>query len=192
MQFSSIPTNAHYPLRHLFLVSLATMTVAIVFSLILAQQALRLSANETITQLSEDTSGALEAGTAATLLASPTPVRIDKSLAPYVIITNTDGAVVASSGQLNGTSPVPSLDTLQSSTSNGIAYVSWLPNGATRQAIVIKPYHGPSGSGFVVAGRSLREIEKSNDVFLQLAIIAWISGFLALGLLCFRPRINLR
>src|SRR4051794_505557 len=70
------------------------------------QQSLRLGANDPQIQLAEDAAAQLAAGKESTSLIPTTTVDIDRSLAPFMIIYNSDGSLAASSAQLNGHNPV--------------------------------------------------------------------------------------
>jgi hypothetical protein len=54
-------------------------------------------------------------------------------------------------------------------------FASWQPGPGLRQALVIVPVRTGS-AGFVVAGRSLREVEARKLQVLHLALLPWSAG----------------
>ena len=80
-------------------------------------------------------------------------------IAPFVVIFDLSGKVVATDGQLDGHSPVPPSGVLESARLNPPNAVTWQPRDGVRIASVSLPW----GGGTVLAGRSLREVEQRED-----------------------------
>jgi hypothetical protein len=57
--------------------------------------------------------------------------------------------------------------------------VTWQPAPNVRMATVVVPYSGSNVSGFVVAGRSLREVEVREASLTKMVGLAWIIGLVA-------------
>jgi len=149
---------------------IATFSCGLIYGV--GQQVVRQSADDVQAQMAEDAASNLSSGLAPETII---PERIDmaKSLAPFLIVYNKDQKVVASSGTING--QVPSLPSgVLDSAKDGETHITWQPNQDVRDAIVVVSYSGKQ-SGYVLAGRSLREVEKHES--LQLSLF-W-DGFLA-------------
>ncbi len=122
------------------------------------QQALRLGANDPQIQMAEDTAAAITAGTAPMSLVPAADIDIAASLGPFLIVYDATGTVVASSATLNGQSPALPPGVLDYVKANGEDRITWQPQPEVRIAAVIVPIDG-SDPGFVLAGRSLKEVE---------------------------------
>jgi hypothetical protein len=147
---------------------LATLCCGLVYTAI--QQDLRIGANDPQVQLAEDAARALDAGAPATTLVGSAPVDVAVSLAPFMVIFDTSGRVLATDGQLDGHDPVPPLGVLDAARQNPPNEVTWEPRAGVRIATVTVPWHG----GTVLAGRSLREVERQEDNVLLIAAAAWL------------------
>lgn len=133
------------------------------------QQALRQGANDPQIQIAEDAAAALDGGaTPASLL--PPPVEMQRSLAPFLLIYDADGKPAAGSGRLNGKLPAYPIGSLEAARSGGENRVTWQPQPDVRVASVAVPYK----AGYVVAGRSLREVEQREAQTQTLALVAWL------------------
>ena len=167
---------------------------------LVAQQSLRLSANDAPMQMAEDTAAALEAGQAPASLVGA-PVDVAKSLAPFAIIYDDTGQVVASTARLDGAPPILPPGVLENVRMGGESRITWQPQPGVRLATVITRVNGAS-PGFVVAGRSLREIERRIDELGLLIGVAWLGTLgvtlvvaalaAALGLVRARPALAAR
>jgi hypothetical protein len=148
---------------------------------ILSQQVLRQTANDPQIQLSEDTANALSAGQDPKALVPSQQVDLASSLSPFIIVYNDAGQPLVSSGQLGGVAPqLPSglFDVVRLHHQDR---VTWQPRPDVRDAIVITRYESAKGSGFVLAGRSLREVEVRENQIFSLAVLG--GGTTAIGLL---------
>lgn len=144
-----------------------------------SQQVLRQSANDPQIQIAEDTAAAVSAGEPVSFFDSQTKTDIAKSLMPYLVIYDTNGAVVASTGMLNGAPLVVPKGVLQSALAGGEHRLTWQPQQDVRSAIVVIPVKGVF-NGFVVAGRSLREVEKRESQTGTIALAAWFVSLVAI------------
>jgi hypothetical protein len=148
------------------------------------QQNYRQTANDPQIQLAEDGANVLANGLAPATLVGNVHVDMAKSLAPFVIIYDDSGKLLASSGFLNGQVPVLPVGVFEYTRVNTNDRITWQPASTTRIAAVVKYFSGnPSkNTGFIVAGRSIREIEgRENQLELMIAA-AWI-GLLVLTLI---------
>lgn len=137
------------------------------------QQNFRQSANDPQIQISED----LAAGAAQT--ANPAqinlgaPIDISSSLATFVIIYDKDRKEIAGNTKIAGQTPQIPGGVLEYTKAHGQDRITWQPQTNTRAAIVVTYYKGQN-EGYVLVGKSLREIEK-RELKLQYQILAaWL------------------
>ncbi len=138
------------------------------------QHDIRIGANDPQIQMAQDASSSLSSGTTPSNLVPNQQIDISKSLASYIIVYDVQGRIVASSANLHGNPPVvPNgiFDTTRQR--GGELRFTWQPEEGVRQAVVLKSFSGKN-SGFVLAGRSLLEIEKREDDVLLQVFLAWI------------------
>ena len=138
-----------------------------------AQQMWRQAANDPQIQLARDAGAALERGATVEAVLPSAQVDIAQSLAPFLMVLDESGKIVASSGRLHGalrSVPTGVLDQVRSS---GEERVTWQPDAGVRIASVVVRTSG-SHPGFVVAGRSLRESEDRTAQFGGFVRLAWI------------------
>lgn len=143
------------------------------------QQDLRQSANDPQIQMAEDTARALAGGKLPATLVQGETVDIATSLSPYLIIFNDAGQPTASSARLNGQTPALPNGVFDFVRQQGEDRITWQPQPGVRSATVIVPYRG-SNPGFVLAGRSLREVEKREDQLTTNLALGWIVSQIAL------------
>jgi hypothetical protein len=138
------------------------------------QQDLRQSANDPQIQMAEDTAAKLADGQQVQNVVPSEKVDIANSLAPYVIVFDATGKPIASSVQLNGQTPTIPSGVFDYVRQNGEDRITWQPQSGVRSAIVVTQFKGPN-SGFVLAGRSLREVEIREDDIMHLILLGWIA-----------------
>ena len=138
------------------------------------QQSLRWGANDPQIQMAEDAAAVLAAGGTPESVLPSTMVEISSSLAPFLVIYNDAGQPVASSAILHGATPLLPAGVFDNARQNGEDRVSWQPEAGVRMAAVVVPYGGPQ-PGFVLAGRSLREVEKREGQLGQITLIAGLA-----------------
>ncbi|MFA5130308.1 MAG: hypothetical protein WC477_05340 [Patescibacteria group bacterium] len=144
------------------------------FAYIASQQVLRQDANDPQIQIVEDASAAFSAGQQVpTQDAAGTQTDIAKSLSTFIVIYNSTGTAVFSTGVLNDAAPVPPKGVLDTA-AKGEVRVTWQPQKGLRYAIVAAPYTSSDGSGVVLAGRSLREVERREMILGIQFLLAWI------------------
>lgn len=164
-------------LRHwLPLAVVTTAMCGLVYAAV--QQALRQGANDPQIQMAEDAAEALRQGAVAESLLPP-HIDVGKSLAPFVIVYDDTGQVVASSGLLHGKVPSLPAGVLEYTRRRGQDRVTWQPENGVRVAAVVARFQGAT-PGFVLAGRSLREVEKRETQTELMAGAAWVATLAAL------------
>ena len=150
------------------------------------QQAIRQSANDPQIQMAEDAASKLAGGQPVQLVVPAEKVDIANSLAPYLIVFDAQGKPIAASAQLDGLTPTIPAGIFAYVKQNGEDRLTWQPQPGVRSAIVVTQFKGAT-SGFVLAGRSLREVEKREDNLEQIlglgCIVLLVVTFLATVLL---------
>lgn len=156
----------------------------------IVQQDMRQGANDPQIQMAEDAATQLAGGQQVQTIVPTQKVDIATSLAPYIIIFDNTGKPVASSAQLNGQTPTIPSSVFAYVKQNGEDRITWQPQSGVRSAIVITQFKG-ANSGFVVAGRSLREVENREDDALHTTLLLMIGmlliTFVATAILFGRP-----
>lgn len=156
---------------------LATLVAGLVFGV--AQQSLRSDANDPQLQMATDAARALDAGMdPAAVVGAGKVVDLAVSLAPFLVVYDTGGRVLASSGVLDGADPVPPTGVLEHAAADAPNVVTWQPRTGVRVATVTARW----GGGTVMAGRSLREVERREDQVLLLVAAGWFVTLAALAL----------
>jgi len=148
-----------------------TLLAALVYTA--AQQVLRHSANDPQIQVAEDTASLLSGGRPPHEVVPTTTVNIAQSLALYTIVFDETGQPVAASAVLNCQTPTPPSGVFDYVRQHGEERFSWQPAEGVRSAAVMIHYAGATRSGFVPAGRSLREVEKREGQLLILVGLFW-------------------
>jgi len=166
-------------------VLLAWLTVAALASAIcllvyvVAQQTWRTSANDPQIQLARDAAAALAAGRDTAAVVPHESVDMERRLAPFLIVFDANGKVLAASGFLRGQVPGVPKGVLDYVRARGENRITWQPIGGVRIASVIESYAG-SQQGFVLAGRSLEETQNRISQFGNLIALAWAATLVGL------------
>lgn len=155
-------------LKTWFLLAMSTTLICALVYLVI-QQGLRQTANDPQIQMAEDNAALLNAGKQASDYNALEKIDIAKSLSPYLIIYNSQGKPIASDGKLNDISPTLPSGVFDAATQKGQNRITWQPRATIRSALVIVPYK----DGYVVAGRSLREVEQRESNLLITSVIVW-------------------
>ncbi len=160
----------------------AVFIIVIIFGTIYAvvQQSQRMAANSPQIQLAEDTAAVLVKGAQPAALVH-TSVAMDKSLAPFTNIYDKYGNAIIGEGTIDSKVPVFPQGVLTSA--QGVPYhtVTWQPQTGVRIAAVAVQ----AGDYYVVSGRSLTEVEKNEDLSLQLSALGGIASLIVLSLAMF-------
>jgi len=142
------------------------------------QQSYRQGANDPQIEIAEDISLHMQEGAAILDQVPKDSVDVGKSLSPFVIMYDTEGNPIAGNGYLNQKLiqvPKGVFDAAQASGENRLTLE---PQSGVRIAAVIKPFVGREASGYVLAGRSLREVEQRESDLTKLVALGW-AGTLA-------------
>jgi len=160
---------------------LAVLVTTVVFGTIygVGQQILRMNANDPQIQLAEDTASYINSGADPAKLITG-DVNLKASLAPFIDIYNAEGQPIAGNGRLNGSLPAVPIGMLQASQGQAYSTVTWQPDTGVRiaAATAISNTKTPY---YVVAGRSLREVEKQENHVLVISAAGWLAALVILG-----------
>lgn len=162
-----------------FFIPLAVLATAMCgLAYVETQQALRSGANDPQFQIAEDAAALLNGGaTPASVVDTRRAVDLAASLAPFLIVLDPSGGVLATNATLDGGQPVPPQGVLDSAASGSPDVVTWQPRAGVRIASVTIRWNG----GTVVAGRSLRRIEDQESTAELIAGAAWLASLAALA-----------
>ena len=156
---------------------LATLTCGLVY--VEVQQTLRSGANDPGYQIAEDAAARLDAGASPTVVVGSTgTVDAAASLAPFVIVFDSDGRVLAADVTLDGQVPVPPSGVLTAAQNGSPNVVTWQPRADVRIATVVVAW----GDGTVLVGRSLQRVEQQERNSQLIAAAAWLASLVALAL----------
>lgn len=161
---------------------LATALCGLSFALV--QQTIRQGAYDPQIQISEDISSDLSAGRDPRSLITNSKTDIAKSLGPYVIVFDDKGKEIASSVQLDGKTPTVPAGVFEYVRVRGQDRFTWEPKVGVRSAAVVSRYKSDKDSGFVLIGRSMREVENRIERILKLTGLAWLVTVGALFVVC--------
>jgi hypothetical protein len=142
---------------------------------VLVQQNYRMTSNDPQIQIAEDISDSIGQGTPPDSIVPPTgTTEISKSLAVFVMIFDDSDKMLGSSAILDGKNPNFPTSVLDGVKKSGKeARITWQPEAGVRMAVDVVRYQTSDGktSGYVVAGRSLRETEvRENNILLMASL----------------------
>jgi hypothetical protein len=180
-RFEKLSPLIIYWLVFIFIISLVAGLVNLT-----VQQNYRQSANDPQIQMSEDLAHKISLNPIDTTLTLPENlVDVSQSLAPFIIVYDDQGKVLSSAVVLDGQTPNLPIGVLAFTKTHMQNRLTWQPKVGVRIAAVITRFEGKS-SGYVLAGRSLREVEDREEM-LEKHVISWwiISTILSLLLSAF-------
>ncbi len=162
-----------------------TLTLAVVLTLLSAaaaismQQMLRRGADQPQVDMAEWYAGEISAGEAPGNVIPPGYVDLERSLQPFVIFYDDYGRAGTGTGYIDQSLPALPSGVLEFVRSHGSENVTWQPRRGIRIASVIKHVTG-KGSGFILAGRSLRMVEEQESLLRRMFIGGWTGLMLLL------------
>ncbi len=149
---------------------------------VVTQQNYRMTANDPQIQIAEDVTQILESGQDPAALNGQNQSDLRNSLSTFILVYDKDGKPIAGNGQIDGKTPEFPKGALEEA-NDGENRITWEPTNDLRFATIIKPYSG-NAPGYVVAGRSLREIDNRIKDLTKMVAIGWVVTMLAtLGLI---------
>jgi hypothetical protein len=143
------------------------------------QQNYRQSANDPQIQIAEDLATAIAQGQPVNqIVPAQGTTELASTLSPFVMIYSSTSTLIGSSALLDGKNPSFPTSVFDSVRAHGQWRQTWQPAPGVREAVVVAPFSGTS-SGFLVVGRSLKEIEIREG---KTELMSGIAGIIALVL----------
>ena len=136
------------------------------------QQDIRMSANDPQIQIAQDTAHQLSRNQSINI---PSTISLSDSLASFIILFDKQGNPISSSAQLNGAIPTLPSGVFVYLHTHAEDRFTWQPDTNVRIAAVVVPYH----NGYILAGRSLREVENRESQLLYQVFLGWIVTLVA-------------
>ncbi len=133
------------------------------------QQTYRQNANDPQTEIVLSVESALDAGRPAASFNNPNKPDLAKILSPFIILFDDSGKPIAGTVILAGKIPEPPKGVFNYAQKNGENRFTWEPQNGVREAVVLRKVK----SGFILAGRSLKEIEKRVDLLSHMVLFGW-------------------
>ncbi len=134
------------------------------------QQNYRMNANDPQIQLAEDISSQLANGAPYQYFMPNVKIDISKSLGTFLIIYDNNGKLLGSSMVLNGKQPNIPTGVFSNTKNKGETRFTWQPEKNVRSAVVVVHYK----NGFVIVGKSLKEVEIRIDNLTKIVFLGWI------------------
>ena len=160
-------------LSYLSTLAVVTIVTALIYTCV--QQIYRMTANDPQIQIARDAAHQLEQNRPVTSFTSDT-VDLSKSMAVFTAYYDADQKPIASTGYLNGAMPKLPEGVLDFVKKHAENLITWQPRKDVRIAAIVKYVSSPTVS-YVVAGRSLQEVEVREGNLSKMIIIAWILCF---------------
>lgn len=101
-------------------------------------------------------------------------VNIKTSLSSFVMFFDKDQKTLASTAKIGGATPTLPKELLQDAKKKGEVRVIWEPEKGIKTATVVRYYQAKDNSGYVVTGRSLKEVENRISNLNYLITIGFI------------------
>lgn len=156
-----------------WIVIMFLITFTCLLTYLVAQQSLRLGANEKPANLAKETAIQLANGKSPKQAVSGNKVNLAKSPGVFVIVYDNQKHLQATNAKMNGSAPGYPKSVLDH-VSKGCQddRVTWQPESGMRFATVaIK-----SSNGYIVAGQSLTETESLISKIGRLVMLGWLGG----------------
>lgn len=159
--------------RWLPLATVTTLLCGLVYGV--AQQGWRQAANEPQAGLALDAADRLGRGDEVAAVLPAPPIDVGRSLSPFLIVYGEDQRPIASSGLLHGATPTLPDGVLDTARVRGENRLTWQPEPGVRLAAVVAPVQGEQ-TGYVLAARSLRDVERHIDEVGFMTGLAWLAA----------------
>lgn len=157
----------------LALVGSATLVLGAAYAMV--QQSARLSANDAPLAAVRSAKEKLEDGKTPkeVIPTEETDLRSDSGV--FLIVTDDSEKVLASSAVLDDEAALPTRGVFDQGDQKGLYSFTWEPKKGVRHATQVLKYDSDNGSGFVVAGQSLTQIEKRAGTYNLIAVLTWLA-----------------
>lgn len=162
----------------IWLILAIMITGAVGFPTVAVQQSYRQNANDPQIEITQEVAAAIQKGIPRDQIVGPTGnVDMATSLSPFIAIYDENAKVVGSSGKLNNENPVPPSGAFDTAKQTGNIRFTWQPQPGVRIAAVMQEVKGDKTT-FVLAGRSLREVEQREKQLTEMAGLTWLAPML--------------
>jgi hypothetical protein len=169
----------------LVIIGTATLTLGAAYSMV--QQEARLSANDTPVSNAESAKKLLESGGDPSETLTKQKINLKTDDGQFIIVTDSSRHVIASSAELDGTTPLPPQGVFDYTSAHGSDIITWQPDKNVRLAIYTTTYKSNSGSGYIISGQSLRQTENKINRLTVIAFVAWIIIVSWISIILFLP-----
>lgn len=186
---NNVLSNFRTTVVFLLLVALVTIIFGTIYATV--QQTYRMGANDPQVEVTDQVANIIKQDIPLdAILGESEQVDMNSSLGLFVMIFDKDKKLVAGSAQLDGQTPTPPEGTFDKAKKDGDNRFTWQPKDGVRVAAVLKVV---DDKGYVLAGRSLREVESRVHNLTLIVVISWIISVLISLLLsfAFKPRQSL-
>lgn len=136
------------------------------------QQNYRLSANDRQIEISEGIANAINNGDNPARYESSGNLDLAQTLSIFVMMFDENGKLISSTVNLDGKPPVVPNGVFNLTRQKGETRFTWQPKTGVREAVVVNYFKG-SKPGFVLVGRSLREVEARIDNLNIIMFLGW-------------------
>jgi hypothetical protein len=153
----------------LWLSAILAVTVLMGLLYVVVRQTLRLSANEPQHSMVQDAAYNIEHRGKAPWEGDARKIDVELSMAPFIIVYDRAGNVVAGNARLDGETPRLPFDVLEAATEKGEHSLTWEPKADVRLASVVVP----AGEYYVLSGRSLYVTENQIRSFTIWLVSVW-------------------
>ncbi len=161
-------------LKYILIIVFLEIALLCIFATIYAtvQHALRTYANDPQVQYALDAAEGLKTGNGMPNMAGNS-IDITKSLGTFYILYDKDKQLTSSTALLNGVTPTVPQGVLDYAKAHGEDRITWEPQDGVRIAAIVE-YYNDKNEGYVVVGRSLKEIEIREANVLYLSMLGFI------------------
>ncbi len=153
----------------LAIVGTATLVIGAAYTMV--QQSTRLTANDAPIAKAQQIKQALETGSKPADVVPSQKTDLKKDINVFVIVTDAQQHVLASSALLNNKTPLPPVGVFNYARVHGSDTLTWQPADNVRIASHTETYK----DGYIITGQSLRQFEKRVDTYSLLALAAWLA-----------------
>ncbi len=139
------------------------------------QQNYRMSANDPQIQIAEDIATGFQTGmTSPQAFVSPYKIDMANSLGTFVMIFDKNRNNVASNVQVDGKTPSLPKGVFDYVDKRGENRFTWQPKPGVRSAVVVVSYKDQKEQGYILVGRSMREVEIREENLTKMIFVFWL------------------
>jgi len=144
----------------------------------MTQEATRSSADDVPRAQAQRAADALSRGGAPPQVAPAAATDLATDLGPFLTLYGANGAVQATTAQLDGVMPQVPRAVLSQARAHRIDRVTWKPRAGVREAVIALGWHSTTAQKVVVAGTSLRPSEDRQAQLLLLRLAGWLTAMI--------------